>query len=129
MRARNEAHSYNLPMSARQPTLDRLSIARQLLLTPYGLDESHLTQALAAIRAHRVHEADLYFQYTRAEGWSLEEGIVKTYGGLALAPRATFWETGGRTTAWPAWRAMRVLGQLAPTELGGPSWPNRPQSP
>jgi len=25
-----------------------------------------------------VDEADLYFQYTRSEGWSLEEGIVKT---------------------------------------------------
>ena len=28
--------------------------------------------------AHQVDDADLYFQYTRAEGWSLEEGIVKT---------------------------------------------------
>ena len=25
-----------------------------------------------------MDEADLYFQYTRREGWSLEEGIVKT---------------------------------------------------
>ena len=65
-------------MTARPIALDRLDIARQLLLTPYGLDESHLSQALATIRAHRVDEADLFFQYTRAEGWSLEEGIVKT---------------------------------------------------
>jgi hypothetical protein len=40
---------------------------------PFGL-----TQALAEIRAHKVDDADLYFQYTRSEGWSLEEGIVKT---------------------------------------------------
>jgi len=33
---------------------------------------------LAEIRAHAVDDADLYFQYTRSEGWSLEEGIVKT---------------------------------------------------
>jgi len=33
---------------------------------------------LAEIKAHKVDEADLYFQYTRSEGWSLEEGIVKT---------------------------------------------------
>jgi TldD protein len=33
---------------------------------------------LSAIRAHKVDDADLYFQYTRSEGWSLEEGIVKT---------------------------------------------------
>ncbi len=62
----------------RAPTLERIDIARQLLLTPFGLDESHLARALAEIRAHQVDDADLYFQYTRSEGWSLEEGIVKT---------------------------------------------------
>ncbi len=65
-------------MIAHEPTLERLSIAHNLLLKPYGLDESHLSQALSAIRAHRIDDADLYFQYTRSEGWSLEEGIVKT---------------------------------------------------
>src|SRR5574343_1582942 len=65
-------------MISREPTLERLGIARDLLLTPFGLDDAHLRRALAEIRAHRVDEADLYFQYTRSEGWSLEEGIVKT---------------------------------------------------
>ena len=70
--------SYNSNMISREPTLERLTIAQNLLLTPYGLDESHLSHALSAIRAHQVDDADLYFQYTRSEGWSLEEGIVKT---------------------------------------------------
>ena len=65
-------------MISREPTLERLAIARQLLLEPFGLDETDLAQTLAVIKAHRVDEADLYFQYTRSEGWSLEEGIVKT---------------------------------------------------
>ena len=65
-------------MISREPTLERLAIAKSLLLTPFGLDESHLARALAEIKAHQVDEADLYFQYTRSEGWSLEEGIVKT---------------------------------------------------
>jgi TldD protein len=65
-------------MISREPTLERLAIAKSLLLTPFGLDESHLIRALNEIKAHRVDEADLYFQYTRSEGWSLEEGIVKT---------------------------------------------------
>ncbi|MEK9951820.1 MAG: DNA gyrase modulator, partial [Curvibacter sp.] len=65
-------------MIAREPTLERLAVARELLLTPFGLDETHLLRALSEIRAHRVDDADLYFQYTRSEGWSLEEGIVKT---------------------------------------------------
>lgn len=65
-------------MISREPTIERLATAQQLLLTPFGLDESHLGKALAEITAHRVDDADLYFQYTRSEGWSLEEGIVKT---------------------------------------------------
>jgi TldD protein len=65
-------------MITREPTIERLATAKSLLLTPFGLDESHLTKALNEIKAHQVDEADLYFQYTRSEGWSLEEGIVKT---------------------------------------------------
>nr|WP_315479579.1 metalloprotease TldD [uncultured Rhodoferax sp.] len=65
-------------MISREPTIERLATAKSLLLTPFGLDESHLTKALNEIKAHQVDEADLYFQYTRSEGWSLEEGIVKT---------------------------------------------------
>ena len=59
-------------------TEQRIAIAKKLLLTPFGLTESHLAKALNEIRAHKVDDADLYFQYTRSEGWSLEEGIVKT---------------------------------------------------
>ena len=65
-------------MISREPTIERLATAQQLLLAPFGLDESHLSRALAEITAHKVDDADLYFQYTRSEGWSLEEGIVKT---------------------------------------------------
>ena len=65
-------------MISREPTIERLAVAKSLLLTPFGLDESHLSRALAEIKANKVDEADLYFQYTRSEGWSLEEGIVKT---------------------------------------------------
>jgi TldD protein len=65
-------------MIATEPTLARLATAKNLLLTPYGLDESHLLNALRTITQHRVDDADLYFQFTRSEGWSLEEGIVKS---------------------------------------------------
>src|SRR6478609_9386906 len=65
-------------MISREPTIERLATAQRLLLEPFGLNESHLSRALAEITAHKVDDADLYFQYTRSEGWSLEEGIVKT---------------------------------------------------
>ncbi|WP_396269628.1 metalloprotease TldD [Ideonella sp.] len=65
-------------MISRDPTLERLAQAQQLLLDPYGLNEASLARALATIGEHKVDDADLYFQYTRHEGWSLEEGIVKS---------------------------------------------------
>nr|WP_240001875.1 metalloprotease TldD [Parvibium lacunae] len=58
--------------------LDPLVTARDLLLTPYGLDDNDLLGLLRRIHAHRADYADLYFQSTRHEGWSLEEGIVKS---------------------------------------------------
>jgi TldD protein len=65
-------------MISREPTLERLAVAQQLMLEPFGLSEATLAQALALIGEHRVDDADLYFQTTRHEGWSLEEGIVKS---------------------------------------------------
>jgi TldD protein len=65
-------------MISREPTLERLAIARSLLLEPFGLTDVTLARALQTIATHRIDDADLYFQYTRSEGWSLEEGIVKS---------------------------------------------------
>jgi len=65
-------------MIAVDATIARLQTARELLLEPFGLDESSLLKALKVITEHRVDDADLYFQFTRSEGWSLEEGIVKS---------------------------------------------------
>ncbi|MFM7000768.1 MAG: peptidase U62, partial [Limnohabitans sp.] len=33
-------------MISREPTLERLATAKSLLLDPFGLNETHLTQAL-----------------------------------------------------------------------------------
>jgi len=70
--------SYDPAMNPSNPPLQHLAVARSLLLEPYGLDESKLQQVLSEIFQHRVDHADLYFQFTRSEGWSLEEGIVKS---------------------------------------------------
>ncbi len=52
--------------------------ASAVLLAPHALDEHRLQQVFGEIMAHRVDYADLYFQYSRSESWSLEEGIVKS---------------------------------------------------
>ncbi|MCQ4145049.1 MULTISPECIES: metalloprotease TldD [Vogesella] len=54
-----------------------ISIADSLLLAPYGVNEQVIEATLGRMLQHQVDYADLYFQYTRSEGWSLEEGIVK----------------------------------------------------
>ncbi len=52
--------------------------ASAMLLAPHALDEGRLQSVFGQIMAHHVDYADLYFQYSRSESWSLEEGIVKS---------------------------------------------------
>lgn len=68
----------SLARPTQESTAGRLVIAQKLLLEPFGLNDAALSRALAEITSYGVDDADLYFQYTRSEGWSLEEGIVKT---------------------------------------------------
>ena len=55
-----------------------LAQATELLLAPAALEFRQLSDVLAGIHVHHVDYADLYFQYSRMESWSLEEGIVKS---------------------------------------------------
>ena len=54
-----------------------LETATSTLLAPYDLESRSLERVFGTLRAHRVDYADLYFQYSRYEGWNLEESIVK----------------------------------------------------
>lgn len=58
--------------------LDTLATARATLLTPYGLTDSSIERVFGEIMQHDADYADLYFQYARSEGWSLEESRVKS---------------------------------------------------
>jgi TldD protein len=61
------------------PAFDTLfATAQQSLFEPYSIEASHIEKVFASMMAHRLDYADLYFQYSRAESWSLEEGIVKS---------------------------------------------------
>ena len=55
-----------------------LAQAESLLLAPFSLTEGDLTRTFGQILSHQVDYADLYFQYSRSEAWSLDEGIVKS---------------------------------------------------
>ena len=102
-------------MIAVEPTLERLATARSLLLEPYGLDEAHLRRALSLIMAPGVDDADLYFQYTRSEGWSLEEGMVKT-GSFSIDQGVGVRAVSGDKTAFAysddlSWLALREAAE------------------
>jgi TldD protein len=81
------------------PAIQSLATAKSLLLDPWGLDESNLAHALGEIFTHKVDYADLYFQYTRSEGWSLEEGIVKT-GSFSISQGVGVRAVSGEKTAF-----------------------------
>ncbi|MGH8327532.1 MAG: metalloprotease TldD, partial [Steroidobacteraceae bacterium] len=61
-----------------EPTqTDPLSLARELILRPSGLDERRLDRVVGQVLTHSVDSADLYFQLAHEESWALEDGIVK----------------------------------------------------
>ncbi len=102
-------------MISREPTIERLQTASQLLLEPFDLDESRLTRALGIMAEHRVDDADLYFQYTRSESWSLEEGIVKT-GSFSIDQGVGVRALHGERTAFAysddiSWRSLEDAAQ------------------
>ncbi|MGI4848628.1 MAG: metalloprotease TldD [Janthinobacterium lividum] len=70
-------------MNLFEPNLKNLAVARDVLLTPFGLDEAKLIKALGSMFTHKVDYADMYFQFMKSESWSLEEGAVKN-GSFAI---------------------------------------------
>ena len=59
------------------PPVDSLTIVDRELLQPAGLDLSQLDRALGALMTRQLDYGDLYFQFTRIETWTIEDGIVK----------------------------------------------------
>ena len=59
-------------------TKNALKAADRYLLSPHNLGQEELEKALRKLMRHDIDYGDLYFQYSRAEGWGLEEGIVKS---------------------------------------------------
>src|ERR1700685_4588567 len=53
------------------------AVAEKMILAPSGLDEGRLSAVLGTVMSRGVDYADLYFQLSREESWSLEDGIVK----------------------------------------------------
>ena len=58
---------------------DQYSIAQARLLEPTALSDSDLSQVMSKLtNVNACDFADIYFQYSKNESWSLDEGQVKT---------------------------------------------------
>jgi TldD protein len=67
-----------IPSSSSPAAGSHFDTATETLLQPSGLDVGALQGVLGNMMSHKVDYADLYFQYSRAESWGLEEGQVKS---------------------------------------------------
>lgn len=56
---------------------ESMDIARESILDAAGLTESHLDQVFSELNYSGIDLADVYFQSSRFESWSMEEQIVK----------------------------------------------------
>jgi TldD protein len=94
---------------------------------------------LADIFTHKVDYADLYFQYTRNEAWSLEEGIVKS-GSFSIDQGVGVRAVSGDKTAfaysddisrrrWEAAAATRTIAARRRARQGGGSLPRTRAAP
>ena len=59
------------------PVENAVDTVKDSLLSPAGLDERHLATALGIVNGGDIDAADLYFQVSRQENWSLEDGIIR----------------------------------------------------
>lgn len=122
----------NAPLT---PAQAAFHTASDTLLTPYDLTPAKLSKVLGEIMSHQVDYADLYFQYQRAEGWSLEEGIVKS-GSFNIEQGVGVRAVAGEKTAFAysddislaaltqtarATRAIAAAGETRRVKVGAPT--------
>lgn len=69
------------------------------LLEPAGLGEQQLSATLGAVMRGGVDYADLYFQVSRQEGWTLEDGIIRE-GSFSLDQGVGVRATSGEKTGF-----------------------------
>ncbi len=106
-----------------------LATADACLLAPFDLENRKLQAVFGSLAARKLDYADLYFQYVRSEGWSLEEGIVKS-GSFSIEQGVGVRAISGEKTAFAysdeisfsalqdAARATRAIGHSGKSQTG-----------
>jgi TldD protein len=106
-----------------------LATADATLLAPFDLEGRKLQSVFGSLAARKLDYADLYFQYARSEGWSLEEGIVKS-GSFSIEQGVGVRAISGEKTAFAysdeisfdalqdAAKATRAIGNAGSSKTG-----------
>lgn len=58
-------------------TENTLELAKAQLLSPAGLDENSIDKIMSRLLGQSIDAGDIYFQLSRHESWSMEDGIIK----------------------------------------------------
>src|SRR5690349_4877260 len=69
--------SYGSPADKLMPMDSLIALAESKLLSPGGIATGDLDRVFGQLMGPSIDAADLYFQHSRSESWTLEEGIVK----------------------------------------------------
>lgn len=54
-----------------------LELAKEQVLVPAGLDENSIDKVMSRLLGSAIDAGDIYFQISRHESWSMEDGIIK----------------------------------------------------
>jgi len=57
--------------------IDPIQIARESILAPVGLENQDIDRLLGQLSSSSIDAADIYFQSSRLQSWTLEDGIIK----------------------------------------------------
>ena len=57
--------------------MELLNQVKQAILTPYGMQDKDINKIMDSLLSASVDNADIYFQSSHFESWSLEGGIIK----------------------------------------------------
>jgi TldD protein len=118
---------------------DSIELARRSILAPVGLGDSDLDRLIGALHSPSIDAADVYFQSSRLQSWSLEDGIIKDgsfnieqgAGLRAISGEKTGFaysdelEIAALSNAADAARAIARGGGAAPVKIIGASAPRR----
>ena len=93
------------------------SVAQAALLEPTGLTDTHLDQFMHQLsNVDGCDFADLYFQYSKQESWSLDEGVVKS-GSFNIDQGVGLRSVCGEKTAFAYSEDLNAASILAATDV------------